>query len=81
MYSLSQSLQGKTGSLGLAKMLFLQQRIHRTDQTSVWYTFKRAKKSGFLLHKRKFSFDPTASNDAMSLSDLTASNDPASSDD
>ena len=30
--------------------------IIRTDQTSVWYTFERASKSGLLLRKRNFSF-------------------------
>ena len=29
----------------------LWQRIHRTDQTSVWYMFERASKSGFLFQK------------------------------
>ena len=27
-----------------------------TDQTSVWYTFERTSKSGFILQKGKFSF-------------------------
>ena len=30
--------------------------IIRTDQTSIWYTFERASKSGLLLRKRNFSF-------------------------
>ena len=34
----------------------LWQRIHRTDQTSLWNTVKRAPKSGFSLQKGKFSF-------------------------
>ena len=32
------------------------EQIHRTNQTSVWYTVKRAPKSGFSLQKGKFSF-------------------------
>ena len=37
-------------------MQWLWPRIHGTDQTLVWYTFKRASKSGFLLQNGKFCF-------------------------